>query len=74
MREYNANEDKLLRVMNSPWFTWGSILFWALFTYNDYRNHCFSWIDGLLVGALSVRGLIEITAIIIYRRKKSATG
>ena len=74
MRELNANEDKLLRVMNSPWFIWGSILFWALFTYSDYHNHRFSWIDGLLVGALSVRALIEITVIVIYRCKKNAAG
>ena len=71
MRKDNADEDKLLRVVNSPWFTWGMTLFWALFVYSDYRYHRFSWVDGLLVGAFGLRGLAEVM-IVLYRHRKNA--
>ncbi len=73
MKECNANEDKLIKVMNTPWFAWGMTLFWALFAYNDYRNRRFSWIDGLLVAAFGVRPLVEVIVIVIHRRRKNAT-
>jgi hypothetical protein len=74
MREYNANERKLLKWSNSRWFTWGMALFWAIVALSDYHRHQLSYIDCLLVGSWCLLALAELVMAGVYRRKKDATG